>query len=347
MRDARKKTLPDEMSSWTSRIIPRKRDVTSIPEPYRPVLTSRAEHPSVVLSETFQPKVPSDTQEYDARFDIFERSAPSRSAPTSIPTPTKVSAPRAIELRHPETNETYVFVILRNLRSNADNQLWISSYNAIRQYYTNKIIIIDDNSTVNTVNGKLVNTEVMYSEYSGAGEVLPYFYFLKNKWADRMIVLHDSMFMARPFRPEELGEEMRFLWHFMESSADRKMEMYLTMLPEGSDVWEGAQDTNSWRGCFGAASIVSLRAIEQLEARYEVFTRLVMAVRARVDRKMFERIIGLLASREGFVGADGWSTFGDIRKYPDAFESQAQTVAAAQRLAAGYDTAVWKVWKGR
>ena len=319
------------MSSWTTQGAPRRRDVTRIPEPFRPVLTSRAEHPFVVLSETFQ-----TTQE------SFDRVMPTVSHASSHASSRVLSPPpppsRAVELRH--QGESFVFVIIRHLRSNADNALWISSYQSIREHYTNPIVIIDDGSTINTVNGKLVNTEVISSEYSGAGELLPYYYFWKNKWADRMVFLHDSMFLARPFRPEELEGDMRFLWHFTEP-VDRKLEMYLTMLPEGHALWEAAQ--GSWQGCFGAASIVSLQVVEQLEARYEVLSRLIITLRSRADRKMFERILGLLASLEGH----GESLFGDIRKYPDAFETQAQTVAAAQRLAAGYNTAVWKVWKGR
>jgi hypothetical protein len=158
-----------------------------------------------------------------------------------------------------------------------------------------------------------------------------------------MIFLHDSMFLARPFRKEELDGKLRFLWHFTEPT-ERKLETYLTMLQAGAEAWNDLQ-TTGWHGCFGAASMVSLEAVDQLEVAYEVWSRLVLAVRARVDRKMFERILGVLAGREGLT--DGKGIFGDITKYPDAFESQAQTLAAAQRLAAGYDTAVWKVWKGR
>ena len=66
---------------------------------------------------------------------------------------------------------SYVFVILRNIQNARDNDLWISSYNSIRKFYKNKIIIIDDNSKINTVNGKLVNTDIIYSEWNGAGEV--------------------------------------------------------------------------------------------------------------------------------------------------------------------------------
>ena len=54
--------------------------------------------------------------------------------------------PSAFELKF--RDKTYVFVILRHIRTTRDNDLWISSYNSIRKFYTNKIIIIDDNSNM-------------------------------------------------------------------------------------------------------------------------------------------------------------------------------------------------------
>jgi hypothetical protein len=120
--------------------------------------------------------------------------------------------PSAFELTN--NDKTYVFVILRHLRNIRDNDLWISSYNSIRKFYTNKIVIIDDNSSINTVDGKLVNAEVIRSEFNGAGEILPYYYFLKYKWADKMIFLHDSMFINRLFTQDELEGDVKFHWHF-------------------------------------------------------------------------------------------------------------------------------------
>lgn len=103
-----------------------------------------------------------------------------------------------------------IFHILRNIIHAKDNDLWISSYNSIRRFYTNPIKIIDDNSIINTFNGKLIDTEVIQSEWNGAGEILPYYYFMKHKWADRMIFIHDSMLLYRPFHNSELSHPVRF-----------------------------------------------------------------------------------------------------------------------------------------
>lgn len=38
---------------------------------------------------------------------------------------------------------------------------------------------------------------VVHSEYAGRGELLPYVYYLKYRIADRVVILHDSVFLTR------------------------------------------------------------------------------------------------------------------------------------------------------
>jgi hypothetical protein len=44
------------MSSWSNRSIPRKRDLSQIPEALRPQIVPRAAQAAVVISESFQPR---------------------------------------------------------------------------------------------------------------------------------------------------------------------------------------------------------------------------------------------------------------------------------------------------
>ena len=177
------------MSSWANRRVLTKRDISKIPEEFRPQIIPRVARPEVVISESFQESLRNEiilntntSSKTTTKPDINPRQYVTKKINT---TPN----PSAFELvyitRDPNTSKftekTYVFIILRHLRNIRDNDLWISSYNSIRRFYRNKIIIIDDNSTVNTLNGKLINTEVIKSEFPGAGEILPYYYFLKNK----------------------------------------------------------------------------------------------------------------------------------------------------------------------
>ena len=322
--------------SWVNRNLPRKRDLTQIPVEYRPTIIPRDQQPLVVQSEQFKmvpPEVPQNVY-------------PSLSSDSSNKrTVSFAPAPQAKELRHDE--RTYVFVILRHIRTTKDNDLWIAAYQSIRQYYTNPIMIIDDNSRLNTVNGKLVNTEVIYSDFPGAGELLPYYYFLKNHWADRMVFLHDSMSLVRPFRTDELQAGIQFHWHFTNKQEDRPPNTYLTMLNQADNLLAFAQ-TSSWRGCFGGASIVDYEIVERLEDEYTLFSTLVRVIRTRADRERLERVLGVVVAHAGLLSPT-YSTFGDIMEYPNAFESLYPTSAAAvdAMKQSGYHSAIAKIWRGR
>lgn len=349
--------------SWANRNIPRKRDVSQIPVEARPVMISRAERPEVLLSESFQPKVVNEIiypsawhtnrdshEDHDVRESSY-RSHHSLFDLMNPPAPKKKEQvfPNAKELRYKD--QSYVFVILRHLRHAQDNSLWTTAYQSIRTHYTNKIIIIDDNSQVNTFNGSLVHTEVMESNYRGAGEILPYFYFFQHHWADRMIILHDSMSLHRPFRETELEGSIRFHWHF--SIKDRTYHTKMALQFSSMRHHEGLlsflnHDKSEWKGCFGGASIVSYEAVEHLEKKYGFFSTLILAIKTRKDRETFERMLGVVAFFEKMVDATSCSTFGDIIRYPGAFhENMNKDTTAHQVQQAQYDTAILKMWRGR
>lgn len=340
------------MSSWANRSIPRKRDLSQIPEDLRPTIITRDQQPQVIQSELFMAKPstrPVNEVIYpDSKSSIPQPPRPSEPRSNHYPiTPINTApAPQAKELRFQD--RSYVFVILRHLRTTRDNDLWISSYNSIRKFYTNPIIIIDDNSSINTVNGKLVNTEIIYSEYRGAGEILPYYYFLKNKWADRMVFLHDSMFLHRAFKDEELDHDIRFHWHFTNKNDQRKLNTFLTMMSYSDELYEYSQQSE-WKGCFGVTSIIDLETVSNLDTTYGIFSNLILAIRTRADRELFERIFGIVVCHYGLIKNGVFSNFGDIIKYPSAFESTQTSYAGASHALsqAGYDSAIIKVWRGR
>ena len=324
------------MSSWANRHLPRKRDLSQIPAELRPCPIPRVEQPQVILSESFQ---------FNPVNEVIY--------PVTEPVSNHVMIQKIDAIPLSATlltydNHSYVFVILRNIRHAKDNDLWISSYNSIRRFYTNPIKIIDDNSSINTFNGKLIDTEVIQSEWNGAGEILPYYYFMKHKWADRMIFIHDSMFLSRPFRDSELSDSVRFHWYFLNKKDDRKYSTYLSLLTNSEPLIDYSKQLSLWKGCFGATSIIDHTVVKKLEEKYGIFSRLVMAIRARPEREMFERIFGMIMFYEGYTN-EQCSNFGDILDYPHAFNSQFQTAEMASHdlITSGYKSAIIKVWKGR
>ncbi len=338
------------MSSWATRNIPKRRDLSKIPEEFRPVIVPRADQPLVKQSELYSSIVKNEIIVTTAT-NSNEKTAPIVNPRQFIPKKIEsMPSITAFELIH--SNKSYVFVILRHIRNVRDNDLWISSYNSIRKFYTNKIIIIDDNSSINTVDGKLINTEIIKSEFNGAGEILPYYYFLKYKWADRMVFLHDSMFINRPFRDSELEGAIKFHWYFDDKNSTdfRKISNYISVLKNNTEMQAYITDTSTvWYGCFGAASICDLTILQYIEEEYNIFNTLVLNIKTRKDREAFERVFGVVLYYEGIFTDNNCSNFGNILRYPGAFESENNNYETAMHILKqnGYDTAIMKVWRGR
>jgi predicted DNA-binding protein (MmcQ/YjbR family) len=334
------------MSSWANRLIPRKRDLSQIPEAFRPVIVPRVERPEVILSESFQHSEKNELI-YPVESDWKPQTLPNFSGYSTNSTSgysNTYSSKRTIPAKELIHNEkTYVFVILRNIQKTSDNDLWLSCYHSIRQFYTNKIVIIDDNSSLNTVNGKLVNTEIIQSEFNGAGEILPYYYFQKEKWSDTMIFLHDSMILHRLFTDDELDHEVVFHWHFKETNdSTLKKTMSLMSSLTKNSVFEEYIKKHEWIGVFGGASIIDLSVVTMLEEKYKL-SNIVSVVRTRKQRELVERILGIILSYEKQVT----SNFGDILNYPYKFEANNTQTSIYNISQANYNTAIIKLWRGR
>ena len=97
-------------------------------------------------------------------------------------------------------NQDYGFIITRNVVSEKTNKYWNQCVLCIRRFYPNKkIVIIDDNSNQQFVNAffDYKNIEVVNSVFKGRGELLPYYYFLKNRYFENAVIIHDSVFFHK------------------------------------------------------------------------------------------------------------------------------------------------------
>jgi hypothetical protein len=113
---------------------------------------------------------------------------------------------------------SFGFIITRHVNSEQTNKYWNNSVNLLRNLYPlQKIIIIDDNSNPKYVKNifEHKNIQVIHSEFKGRGELLPYLYYLKNKFFENAIILHDSVFFHKRVNFEKLnGINVLPLWHF-------------------------------------------------------------------------------------------------------------------------------------
>ena len=113
---------------------------------------------------------------------------------------------------------SFGFIITRHVNSESTNRYWNHSVKCLRTLYPlKKIIIIDDNSNYNFVKADFnyKNIEIIQSEFKGRGELLPYYYYLKNKFFENAVILHDSVFFhKRVYFEKFLGLKVIPLWFF-------------------------------------------------------------------------------------------------------------------------------------
>lgn len=108
------------------------------------------------------------------------------------------------------------FIITRHVNSIKTNEYWNHSVKLIRTNYPfKKIVIIDDNSNYDYVksNFNYKNIEIIQSEYPGRGELLPFVYYLRHKWFENAVIIHDSLFFHKRIPFESFKLPVLPLWH--------------------------------------------------------------------------------------------------------------------------------------
>ena len=231
---------------------------------------------------------------------------------------------------------------MRNVNSSKTNEYWKECYRCIRYFYPeNKILIIDDNSekvfltcdaetntnaNANTI--KLYNTTIIQSEYPKRGELLPYYYYLKNKFCDIAVILHDSVFIQTHINFNV--DEYKMLWHFPSylmkdgQSSGKQIEQIKALGHQGLNHMYENFYLNKFNGCFGAMSIITYDYLSEINTIFKI-DKLLPHITCRVSRCAFERVFSFLLlykQNERSVGvANGvgknrhLSLLGDIIKY--------------------------------
>jgi len=212
-----------------------------------------------------------------------------------------------------------VFVITLNISNFNHRQYWRNCYKSIRKFYPEVLIIlINDNSKLKDNFDEIdSNTELIIST-TGQAEILPYVYYYKYQWKPKMIYLHDTMELNREFTIEELSHEFIPHWHFSNHNHDNKelIDKFINICNLDISKLDLDISKSKWNGCFGAASIISLNKVIELENKYNVWTKLPKYIKNRTDRMAFERLFGILVK----ISSDSISNFGDIINYPNAFK---------------------------
>ena len=255
--------------------------------------------------------------------------------------------------------DSYGFIITRHVNSAKTNKYWNQCVKCIRTLYPlKKIVIIDDNSNKNFIKMDFpyTNVIILESQHKGRGEFLPYYYFLKNKFFENAVIIHDSVFIHKRIQFESLiGTKVMPLWYFNPDKENLTNTLRICDALRDRESWGirqkltlenailGMQHTK-WYGCFGVQSFINHDFLVYIEDKYKI-SNMISKVLCRADRCCLERIMGCIFFSENNPILNKKSLFGNIMKYYtygysyDEYERD----FARGRL----PKAVVKVWTGR
>jgi hypothetical protein len=192
------------------------------------------------------------------------------------------------------------FIMVRYVNSIKTNEAWINCYNSIRQFYNNKIIIIDDNSDVNFITEiSTINTNIIQSEFPRRGEFLPYYYYIKNKFFDRAMIIHDSMKFNKYYNFNNIINYTNFTRLFSFNNSNYKTDIsyfkdMTTYLKSGNLLYQyHLNNINNMIGCFGICYIIDHKYILEVEKKYNI-SNLVNFIDSRPKRQTLERLLSCL-----------------------------------------------------
>jgi hypothetical protein len=256
---------------------------------------------------------------------------------------------------------SYGFIITRHVKCEETNKYWNNSIRCLRHLYPyRKIVIIDDNSNPNFLKEEdtYENVQVIQSEFTGRGELLPYYYYIKHKFFDNAIILHDSVFIHKRINFINLIErdiKVLPIWFFFPDKENLENRLRISSsLKNSYNIYSKIKLENivlgmpydKWLGCFGVQSFINHDFLSLLESKYKI-TNMMNYVKSRQDRCSLERIFGCLFYTEypKLLKFSNNSLLGNIHNYQKwgYNYSQYQEDIKKKKL----PKAIVKIWTGR
>lgn len=242
---------------------------------------------------------------------------------------------------------TLGFVIVRHVNNAETNEYWKESYRCIRRFYPqNPILIVDDNSNPAFLkeNIELINVQRAQSEFKGSGEILGYYYFHKLHFADKAVIIHDSVFLNSYVDFESFGD-VKSLWSFSTHVYDDD-HVTLNIISHMNGCGEVVRtylDKHRWAGCFGIMSVISWEFLDKINSKYNFFRCILPNVWSRYQRSCMERVFACVCRTESKTFHDPSHIFGDIG---DTKWRWGRTFSDYKR-GDGSNLPIIKVWTGR
>ena len=219
------------------------------------------------------------------------------------------------------------FIITRHVNSEKTNRYWNRCIICLRKFYPlKKIIVIDDNSNQEFVRPRFdyQNVEYIKSEYPARGELLPFIYFLKYKFFENAVIIHDSVFFHKRINFEKLRKPILPLWHFNPDKENEYNFLRIASYLNNANIVKSfynenkliinLNNTEKWYGVFGVQTFINYDFLVSIQNKYNI-TNLINAVHCRTDRCSLERIMAILFYIEMPKLNIQKSILGNIMKY--------------------------------
>jgi hypothetical protein len=208
--------------------------------------------------------------------------------------------PKKEVLQQPKKYDTdFGFIITRHVNSEKTNKYWNINVKLLNRFYPNKlIVIIDDNSNKNFLKPifQLKNVLIIQSNYPKRGELLPYIYFIYNKWFEKAVIIHDGVFFHRRIPFEKIKSPAIPLWHFNNYFTRINLPNILktaNYLKYSKFIKYHLSNNTIYNGCFGVQSVIKHKFLVYLNNKYKL-QNLIHGINSREERCSLERIMGLL-----------------------------------------------------
>jgi len=257
-------------------------------------------------------------------------------------------------------NNDYGFIITRHVNSEKTNKYWNKCIRCIKAFYPfRKIVIIDDNSNQQFVKADIEynNVQIIQSQFPGRGELLPYYYFLKEKFFENAVIIHDSVFFHKRINFEIFkSKDIQVLpfWHFDCDKENIENSLRITNYLKNSMSVQKSLSLNDvvlgmpqlkWCGIFGAQSYINLNFLKYIDEKYSI-CNLLKPVTCRKDRCCLERILGCIFFTESKKLRKMKSIIGNIFNYKNAWKYNYDKYEN-DVLKKNIKTPIVKVWTGR
>lgn len=186
------------------------------------------------------------------------------------------------------------FFLLRHVTNEDTARYWKLAYARIRKFHPDSpVIIIDDASDYTWIRPEdEENIPVIRSSFPGRAELLPYLVYLDHPIAERVCILHDSVFLNTPLNTSVYSHQILWSFEHWYDNEEKEVEI-LRNLNNSDELVKFYRQKDLWKGCFGGMSILSHAYLIYLQERYDL-QRLVPHIYSRDNRYHFERIIACI-----------------------------------------------------